>query len=530
MSLVTHSNDNFLNSDCINNESSNWNTLYGSTIWTDSRLRDAIVNAPCKEHKTKTYCYTCRGKIRNYGVTPLKTNFLPNNHSTPKLNLMNTATKLEASKSTIESCPENICSPNNSCRRKTSINDINFSNVQLAQNIPTISQHVDGNVRSKFTSTEYVQPINVSQRRLRKRFKGIGCVVNFSLNDSPKKKRTKMQACSIGLMIVAIVLISLILVNFTTPSFIHATNETSASFVPIEDIYFNETTSAVVSIYPEALFPSVNKINVTYETTTEDSIDYRNKSNDLLNIISKIRKNIKTYPRVGKKTEETKDIVNRDLSADFCSCQTNEVCMLDEKSGTSICQVAIDLEDPTGCGGLCALETEACQLVDKSRGVRICKLLTQIKCSPHDWRCRDGFCVPSAARCDGFIQCYDRSDEMHCECDLKKQFRCGNSISCFPNKKKCDGFIDCWDGYDEVNCTLECPEDQFTCNDGQCIISSRFCDGLADCADGSDEPQGCGGACGTHEVQCRNHRCVPRSAVCDGQNDCGDNSDESQCS
>lgn len=73
------------------------------------------------------------------------------------------------------------------------------------------------------------------------------------------------------------------------------------------------------------------------------------------------------------------------------------------------------------------METEACQLVDKSRGVRVCRLLTQVSCSSHDWRCRNGFCVPSEARCDGFIQCYDRSDEMHCG---KYLIKIKNKIQC----------------------------------------------------------------------------------------------------
>lgn len=60
------------------------------------------------------------------------------------------------------------------------------------------------------------------------------------------------------------------------------------------------------------------------------------------------------------------------------------------------------------------METEACHLVDKIRGVRVCRLLTQVTCSSEDWRCRNGFCVSSEARCDGYIHCYDRSDEMHC--------------------------------------------------------------------------------------------------------------------
>lgn len=68
----------------------------------------------------------------------------------------------------------------------------------------------------------------------------------------------------------------------------------------------------------------------------------------------------------------------------------------------------------SGCGGLCALETEACQLVDRARGVRVCRLLTLVTCSPQEWRCRNGLCVRAEHRCDGSIQCYDRSDEMHC--------------------------------------------------------------------------------------------------------------------
>ncbi|XP_039758117.1 uncharacterized protein LOC120632332 [Pararge aegeria] len=535
MTVTSNISDNLANSNCVHDESSNWNTLYCSHLWTDSQARTAIINAPNKNNKAIKYCYTCRGKIRNYGITPSKTIFSPNNHSTPKGNSSHSL--IEPHTGLVEKNLDSFSHKDKSKDRITSITDININNAELSQYIPTISRQVDVSFRHKYTSTQYeLCTSDLSQRRLRKGLRGIGCIVNFSLTESPKTKRTQIQACSICLMIIAIVIISLVLVNYTTLNFMYDANITSTTLVPIEKIDLNETSSAIISRSTDmpALTESTEKVYKEISSTDDPFLLTTTKnSSHISNVILKIRKNIKTYPRDGKNTHDSKmpkDVINRDLSKRFCSCQKNEVCMLDEINGVSICKIALDMDDPTGCGGLCAMETEACQLVDKARGVRVCRLLTQAACSSEDWRCRNGFCVPSTARCDGSIQCYDRSDEMHCDCDLTKQFRCGHSISCFPNKKMCDGSIDCWDGFDELNCTIECPEDQFTCTDGQCIMSSRFCDGLADCADGSDEPQGCDAACGTHEIQCKNNRCVSRGVHCDGKDDCGDSSDESHCS
>ncbi|XP_045772980.1 uncharacterized protein LOC123872631 [Maniola jurtina] len=539
MTVTSNASDNLTHSGCVLDESSNWNTLYCSHLWSNSHARKAIINGPNKDNKVIKYCYTCRGKIRNYGITPPKANFSPNNHSTPKVNTSQSFIETHTS-GLVENNLDSFNYLDKSAKdRKTSITDININNSELSQYIPTISRQIDVSFRRKYTGTQYdLCTTDLSQRRLRKGLRGIGCIVNFSLTESPKTKRTQIQACSICVMIIAIVVISLVLVNYTTLSFMPNANTTSTILVPTENIDVNETSSAIVSISADlaAITEITEKIGTKIGSTDDPFLLTTTKNithNNISNIILKIRKNIKTYPKDTKKGYESKmpkDIINRDLTQKFCSCQKNEVCMLDEINGVSICKIALDMDDPTGCGGLCAMETEACQLVDRVRGVRVCRLLTQVTCSPEDWRCRNGFCVPSTARCDGSIQCYDRSDEMHCDCDLTKQFRCGYSISCFSNKKMCDGLIDCWDGYDELNCTTECPEDQFTCTDGQCIMSSRFCDGLADCADGSDEPQGCDAACGTHEIQCKNTRCVPRGLRCDGQDDCGDGSDESHCS
>ncbi|XP_072943515.1 uncharacterized protein [Epargyreus clarus] len=520
MTLTDTFSDNLSSTGIRNNSSTNLESLYCSHLWSNSDLRKTILNAPDTDCKAIKYCYTCKGKIRNYVVKSSENNFDPSSHSTPKGNCI---------LRTVEP-PEVSYNDNNISNYSNYIDEDAQRDIQC---IPSISRQVDSSFRQKFTDISFDSNVaEINQRRLRKSLKGIGCVVNFALTEKSLKKRTQIQAFSISVMIVAIVVISLILVNFTTPNFTPATNVTSTIVVPTRNLDFNETSSAIVSIYPE--LPLTTDFTITeYATSGTPPLTTTQHNTLVSNVIAKIRKNIKTFPKDVKKNQDNRkpiDIINRDLPPRFCSCQRNEVCMLDENTGTSICKHAVDMDDPTGCGGLCALETEACQLVDRIRGVRVCRLLSLVTCSSKEWRCRNGLCVPAESRCDGSVQCYDRSDEMHCDCDLTKQFRCGQSISCFPNKKLCDGIIDCWDGYDEVNCTTECPEDQFTCTDGQCIMSSRFCDGLADCGDGSDEPQGCEGACSGNEIRCKNKRCVPRASLCDGRDDCGDGTDELHCS
>ncbi|XP_049881516.1 vitellogenin receptor-like [Pectinophora gossypiella] len=515
-----------LTTDILDGSTSTWEALYCSHLWSNSNLRRAIINAPHTDNKVIKYCYTCKGKIRKYEIKSPNQDFIPNNHSTPngRISIKDLELPINELQQSSHDIGHAILTDNR--------NFTETANVEANQCIPSISRQIDSSFRQKYTSYE-MRPNEINRWRLRKSLKGIGCIVDFALTDSPVKKRTQIQACSISVMIVAIVVISFVLVNFTTPSFTRATKVASTIVVPTETIDSNETSSLNITNFNFEVSSEVSDSSTEDSTTTEPVTTTVDNTSLISNIISKIRKNIKTYPKDHKKileSQKPKDIINRDLSQRFCSCQTNEVCMLDENSGTSICRQAVDIEDPTGCGGLCALETEACQLVDRARGVRVCRLLTLVTCAAHEWRCRNGLCVPAEARCDGSIQCYDRSDEMLCECDLTKQFRCGHHISCFPNTKLCDGVIDCWDGFDEFNCTTECPENQFTCTDGQCIVQSRFCDGLADCADSSDEPRGCGGACGTHELRCKNHRCVPRAALCDGRDHCGDGTDELHCS
>ncbi|KAK8743326.1 hypothetical protein OTU49_001377, partial [Cherax quadricarinatus] len=130
------------------------------------------------------------------------------------------------------------------------------------------------------------------------------------------------------------------------------------------------------------------------------------------------------------------------------SCLLGEVCVGLQGEPYPTCRTARDSGDRTGCGGLCAIDSEVCQAL----GSRAFQCHSASLCLHDEWRCADGLCIPHIKRCDGHMNCYDQSDEQHCRCGPDK-FQCGNNTSCLPVTSKCDGNMDCWDGSDEANCT-----------------------------------------------------------------------------
>lgn len=328
----------------VQNVSTNLDSLYCSHLWSNSCLRNAIITASLKESRMIKYCYTCKGKIRKYDLTSAS-NFLPINHSTP--NRIITSNHVEvASYEMQESLPHE-----DSSIGSNTITVDEDNNLDNREYIPSISRKLDSSFRHKFISHE-IHSNQSNSQRLRKSPKGLGCIVNFALTESPVKKRKQIQACSISVMIIAIIVISFILVNFTTPNFIHATNASSTTVVPTKYLINKTSSSAITSLYTE-LPPTlwVNNTVSETESTTEyiSTLTAENVTDKVSSVLSKIRKNIRTYSRYrNHSSPKPKDIINRDISQRFCSCQRNEICMLDENSGTSLCRIPIDDDDPTG--------------------------------------------------------------------------------------------------------------------------------------------------------------------------------------
>lgn len=347
--ILSGSFDDSITSSSNVEKSINLNSLYCSHLWKNSYLRNAIITAPPKDRNVITYCYTCKGKIRKYELKPPR-NFTPPNHSTPNKDII--IEKDETYVNERQDGPidinisQAVCSYN-----KSIIRDLEPTNEENKLRIPSISQQIDSNIRQKYTSYE-MDSNNSRRQRLRKSLKGYGCIVNFASADSPVKKRTQIQACSISVMIVAIVIISFILVNFTNPNFKGMTSKISTTVVPTKNIDINGTAAAINNDYLD--LPPVTEVISTdeYFTTTESASTFSTENSTLINVISKIRKNIRTYPKhLSKQADESskpKDVNNRDLSQRFCSCQKDEICMLDENSGTSVCRAPIDNDDPTG--------------------------------------------------------------------------------------------------------------------------------------------------------------------------------------
>lgn len=77
---------------------------------------------------------------------------------------------------------------------------------------------------------------------------------------------------------------------------------------------------------------------------------------------------------------------------------------------------------------------------------------TKPSCPSEQFQCRNGKCLDTKYRCDGYDYCGDMSDEQNCPC-RNNQMTCANG-ACVDKIWICDGSDDCGDGSDEKNCSV----------------------------------------------------------------------------
>ncbi|KAG7494682.1 low-density lipoprotein receptor-related protein 1-like [Solea senegalensis] len=87
-------------------------------------------------------------------------------------------------------------------------------------------------------------------------------------------------------------------------------------------------------------------------------------------------------------------------------------------------------------------------------------------CSPKQFGCRDGTCIPKGWRCDREKDCPDGSDEEPDVCPHStvswcphNEYHCGGTELCIHLSKLCNGVPDCTDGWDEGPHCRELTED-----------------------------------------------------------------------
>ncbi|XP_033736491.1 atrial natriuretic peptide-converting enzyme-like isoform X2 [Pecten maximus] len=74
-------------------------------------------------------------------------------------------------------------------------------------------------------------------------------------------------------------------------------------------------------------------------------------------------------------------------------------------------------------------------------------------CKVKEMRCDNSTCIPPSWICDGFLDCADKADEMHCASCSPDQYQCRPvSALCIDKAAVCDGITDCFEDVEEADC------------------------------------------------------------------------------
>lgn len=97
-----------------------------------------------------------------------------------------------------------------------------------------------------------------------------------------------------------------------------------------------------------------------------------------------------------------------------CRKDGDLICLKLSETDAPQCLQPIDKKDPTGCGGFCSINTQFCQMLNEKLKIYQCSnLKNTLKCPMNTFNCGN-MCIVDKRRCDGVINCSNKSDEVDC--------------------------------------------------------------------------------------------------------------------